>query len=111
MALFWRVGVLATLLCLVGARIKPWPGTICFVPAAIWFLNLFLEIHSPEVNAPSATGKGHRLFHAILRSLRYQLVQIGCRLHLTSQILRLTPLQTHPTKENGTPQLVVFVGP
>ena len=48
--LFWQVGLLSSLLCLVGARIRPWLGTLCFVPAAIWFLSLFLEIHSPDVS-------------------------------------------------------------
>jgi hypothetical protein len=47
--LFWQVGILTALLCLVGARIKPWLGMLCFVPGAIWFLNLFLEIHAPDI--------------------------------------------------------------
>jgi hypothetical protein len=49
--LFWQVGILSALLCLVGTRIRPWLGMLCFVPAAIWFLDLFLEIHSPDVGA------------------------------------------------------------
>lgn len=47
--LFWKVGLIAAVLCLVATRIKPWFGTICFAPAAIWFISLFLEIHSPDV--------------------------------------------------------------
>jgi hypothetical protein len=47
--LFWKIGLAAAIICLVGARMKPWLGIICFVPAALWFAGLFLELHSPDV--------------------------------------------------------------
>lgn len=47
--LFWTVGLGATLFCLVGTRIRPWLGAVCFAPAALWFVSLFLEIHSADV--------------------------------------------------------------
>jgi hypothetical protein len=47
--LFWKIGLAAATICLVGARMKPWLGIICFVPAALWFASLFLELHSPDV--------------------------------------------------------------
>jgi hypothetical protein len=48
-SLFWAVGLGAALLCLLGARIKPWLGAIFFTLAALWFISLFLEIHSSDV--------------------------------------------------------------
>lgn len=45
----WIVGISAAILCLVCTRIKPWLGIICFVPVALWFMGLFLEVHSPDV--------------------------------------------------------------
>jgi len=48
---FWQVGLVASLLSLFAARVRPWLGVICFTPAAIWFAGLFLEIHSPDVGA------------------------------------------------------------
>ncbi|MBD8567085.1 hypothetical protein IFU01_22745 [Oxalobacteraceae sp. CFBP 8763] len=47
--LFWKIGLAAAIICFVGARIKPWVGIICFLPVAIWFGSLFLELHSPDV--------------------------------------------------------------
>ena len=47
--LFWKIGLAAAIICLVGARIKPWLGVTCFVPIALWFGSLFLELHSPDV--------------------------------------------------------------
>lgn len=47
--LFWAVGLGAALLCLLGARIRPWLGAIFFALAALWFGSLFLEIHSSDV--------------------------------------------------------------
>jgi hypothetical protein len=46
---FWTVGISAAILCLVCTRIKPWLGMIYFVPVALWFVCLFVEIHSPDV--------------------------------------------------------------
>ncbi|WP_143745874.1 hypothetical protein [Massilia sp. KIM] len=48
-SLFWCIGIAAALLCLVTARFKPWLGLLAFLPAALWFTSLFLEIHSPDV--------------------------------------------------------------
>lgn len=47
--LFWAVGLAAGLLCLVFARNRPWLGALVFLPAALWFTSLFLEIHSVDV--------------------------------------------------------------
>lgn len=48
--LFWQVGIAAALICLFAARFKPWLGAICFAPAASWFANLFMELHSPDIS-------------------------------------------------------------
>ncbi len=45
----WAVGLAAGILSLFTARLKPWLATICVTPAAIWFISLFSEIHSPDV--------------------------------------------------------------
>ena len=47
--LFWAVGITAAILCLFGARLRPWLGGLFFALAALWFASLFLEIHSPDV--------------------------------------------------------------
>lgn len=47
--LFWQVGFAAALLCLFTTRLSPLLGVICFTPVALWFANLFLEIHSSDV--------------------------------------------------------------
>lgn len=47
--LFWTVGIVAALLCLFGARMKPWLGAVFFAPTALWFISLFLEMHSSDV--------------------------------------------------------------
>ena len=48
--LFWAVGIVAALLCLAGARIVPWLGVVCFAPTTLWFISLFLEIHSSDIS-------------------------------------------------------------
>jgi len=40
--IFWKTGLAAAIVCLVGARMKPWLGITCFVPVALWFASLFL---------------------------------------------------------------------
>jgi hypothetical protein len=45
----WAVGLATGILSLFIARLKPWLATICVTPAAIWFISLFLEIHSSDV--------------------------------------------------------------
>ena len=47
--LFWTVGIVAALACLFGTRMKPWLGAVLFAPTALWFISLFLEIHSSDV--------------------------------------------------------------
>lgn len=47
--LFWKIGLAAAIVCFVGTRIKPWLGIICFIPVALWFGILFLELHSFDV--------------------------------------------------------------
>ena len=46
---FWAVGIMAALLCLFGTRIKPRLGIVFFAPVALWFMSLFLELHSADV--------------------------------------------------------------
>ena len=47
--LFWTVGLTAALLCLFASRLNPCLGVLFLVPAALWFISLFLEIHSADV--------------------------------------------------------------
>ena len=47
--IFWKIGLAVAIICLVGARMKPWLGVTCFVPVALWFTSLFLELHSFDV--------------------------------------------------------------
>ena len=47
--LFWKIGLAASIICLVGASVKPWLGVTCFVPVALWFGILFQEFHSFDV--------------------------------------------------------------
>ena len=47
--LLWTVGIVAALSCLFGTRMKPWIGAVLFVPTTLWFISLFLEIHSSDV--------------------------------------------------------------
>lgn len=48
-SLFWSIGLVAALLCLVTARVRPWLGAISFAPALLWFGSLLFELHSPDV--------------------------------------------------------------
>ena len=41
-ALFWKISPAAAIICLVGARMKPWLGIIFLLPAVIWFANLLM---------------------------------------------------------------------
>ena len=60
--LFWKIGLAAAIICFVGARIKPWLGIICFLPAAMWFGSLFLELHSPDVGPHLRIEQGSTYF-------------------------------------------------
>jgi hypothetical protein len=60
--LFWKTGLAAAIVCFVGTRIKPWLGIICFVPAALWFANLLMEIHSPDVGPRLRIEQGFAYF-------------------------------------------------
>jgi len=60
--LFWKIGLAAAIICVAGARMKPWLGIICFVPAAIWFANLLMEIHSPDVGPHLRIEQGSAYF-------------------------------------------------
>jgi 4-hydroxybenzoate polyprenyltransferase len=60
--LFWKIGLAAAIICFVGARIKPWLGIICFLPAAMWFGSLFLELHSPDVGPHLRIEQGSAYF-------------------------------------------------
>lgn len=48
-ALFWTVGAVAGPCCLLLARLKPGLGLLSFVPALLWFVSLFMELHSADV--------------------------------------------------------------
>lgn len=58
---FWIVGIAAAVLYFVCARFKPRLGVVAFIPAALWFVSLFLEIHSPDVgpHLRLEQGSGH----------------------------------------------------
>ena len=60
--LFWKIGLAAAIICFVGARIKPWLGIICFLPAAMWFGSLFLKLHSPDVGPHLRIEQGSAYF-------------------------------------------------
>jgi hypothetical protein len=60
--LFCKIGLAAGIICLVGARMKPRLGIICLLPAAIWFANLLMEIHSPDVGPHLRTEQGSAYF-------------------------------------------------
>ncbi|MEM8515276.1 hypothetical protein RCH14_004636 [Massilia sp. MP_M2] len=47
--LFWKIGLAAAIICLLGTRMKPWLGIICFLPVAMWFGSRFLELHFSDV--------------------------------------------------------------
>ena len=61
-ALFWQVGLAVAFLCLFAARLKPWLGAICFVPAAMWFASLLLEIHSPDIGPHLLREQGNSYY-------------------------------------------------
>ncbi len=56
--LFWAVGLGTAMLCLFGTRIKPWLGAAIFVLAVLWFISLFLEIHSSDVGPHLLSEQG-----------------------------------------------------
>ena len=60
--LFWKIGLAAAIICVAGARMRPWLGIICFLPAAIWFANLLMEIHSPDVGPHLRIEQGSAYF-------------------------------------------------
>ena len=59
---FWKIGLAAAIVCFVGTRIKPWLGVTCFVPIALWFGSLFLELHSPDVGPHLRIEQGTAYF-------------------------------------------------
>lgn len=60
--LFWKIGLAAAIICLVGARMKPWLGVTCFVPVAPWFARLVLELHSFDVGPDLRIEQGTAYF-------------------------------------------------
>ncbi len=60
--IFWKIGLAAAIICLVGARMKPWLGVTCFVPVALWFTSLFLELHSFDVGPHLRIEQGTAYF-------------------------------------------------
>lgn len=81
--LFWTIGLTTALLCLVVARIKPWLGTICLIPAAIWYASLFLEFQSPDVGPHLRSEQGYIYFLQAYMSCTLPLCGLltGCVLH------------------------------
>lgn len=45
----WAVGAVAAFCCLMSARLKPWFGLLLFAPVTLWFISLFMELHSGDV--------------------------------------------------------------
>jgi len=60
--LFWKIGLAAAIICVAGARMRPWLGIICFLPVAIWFGSLFLELHSFDVGPHLRIEQGTSYF-------------------------------------------------
>jgi hypothetical protein len=60
--LFWKIGLAAAIVCFVGTRIKQWLGVTCFVPVALWFGSLFLELHSFDVGPHLRIEQGTAYF-------------------------------------------------
>jgi hypothetical protein len=60
--LFWKIGLAAAIICLVGARKKPWLGVICFVPVALWFGSVLLELHSFDIGPHLRIEQGNAYF-------------------------------------------------
>jgi len=60
--LFWKIGLAAAIVCFVGTRIKPWLGVSCFIPVALWFASLFLELHSFDVGPHLRIEQGTAYF-------------------------------------------------
>jgi hypothetical protein len=60
--LFWKIGLAAAIICLVGARVKPWLGVTCFVPVALWFGILFQEFYSFDVGPHLRIEQGTAYF-------------------------------------------------
>lgn len=56
--LFWTVGLAASALCLVCARLTPWLGAARFVPVALWFIGLLAEIHAVDIASHLVAKRG-----------------------------------------------------
>lgn len=81
--LFWQVGMSAALLSLFAARLSPWLGAICLTPAVLWFANLFLEMHSPDVGPylRLEQGSGYYLQAYAAGALAVSGLAAGCFWH------------------------------
>lgn len=47
----WSVGAVAATVCFFGAYYRRWLLVLLAPPPALWFISLFLEIHSADVGA------------------------------------------------------------
>ena len=81
--LFWKIGLTTAILCLIVARIKPWLGVICWIPAAIWYASLFLEFQSADVGPHLRSEQGYIYFLQAYMSCTLALCGLlaGCVLH------------------------------
>ena len=72
-----ELGLTAAILCLVAARMRPWLGSTCFVPVAIWFASLVLEIHSLDVGSYVLVEQGAASCQHTYASLAIVVVVVG----------------------------------
>jgi hypothetical protein len=54
--LFWKIGLAAAIICLVGARVKPWLGVTCFVPVALSNKALLIFYRHTRLSACRCVG-------------------------------------------------------
>ena len=67
--LIWGVAIASGLICLMATYFRRWLLILVVFPA-VWFLGLFLEIHSPDVGPAILVeaGRGY-IIHAYLAAL------------------------------------------
>lgn len=49
--LFWAVGLIGAFLCILLTLARPSLGIVALLLVSLWFVSLFFEIHSSNINA------------------------------------------------------------
>lgn len=57
--LIWVVRAAAAFFCFLAARFKPWLGLVVFALPMLWFISLFLELHSADVGPHLLVEQGN----------------------------------------------------